>query len=875
MDDGSVEDGEVATLRKTATKLVRASGELFPAEHLSKALKGVESAVVRPAITRLEAESGASAATGSADARKQRLRAQCGALHRQLVDKKANEDGFLSNVMTFFREEDAKAMNHRMQIQDQLDQFEELRAHQAQQAKEEEALKACLELMVLYAEDAKSRNTFLIDTLTQLLSCQPTMLPGNPPDDTLVQSWGLAAQAAYIRLVNDCQFCLEKMLARRNMFLDRLEDSKKENKEHALQMAVLMQTTTNSREVLDEYKRRYFWDSITHSFKPPSRRIGETGEASSSKPQPAAHSRPLPSPPPQPGLALPLRSGEPMPEVQEPMPSPRTPSEASPSPRPQQESLPSLPEEQHPPPADQSQDSPAPASVDPASPSEGSFSRSAALASEGFTPPKGSSPEHSRSPPPSQVLLEPIAVPSLPPPPPLPLPRVSDGEGAATAHAAQAAQAAMRCQRHTYSLGSQPSRMYPQGCVSFSPPGVVMKPAGAPTFSGWQVAQLPGHGSSYLPEQVVPQPRRHLAYSPPPRQWQQLSAASPRLPSPVPPPRWTYVSPRRSTRSTSAGADSACRARGRHSSFEPRTHGQSMLGAAAQASLPGSMLCPTPGSAWSGSMHCPAPPPALGHILGVRSGSAAYPPGQARPPEPIERRGRSPVPARRVVLAPQQVPQAAQPLAPRLCSQSPPRQVYLVRSPSPVSQACITPRGTSPTLAQSSSYVLPVTRGSAPPMVGRGRASGRTPSPCYPARMAKVSTSPCNIAASGEGVLLTPRYAGAVPPAASVQGTHVPDATIVARGRSPGLVAVAPSNPQYCVRQGASCAVRSPTPPAAVVAAATPRTGSPVFVRYHLQPRTGGAGPQILPAQALSVQAPMVHGPCSVTMTSANNLRAG
>ncbi|CAE7843513.1 unnamed protein product, partial [Symbiodinium necroappetens] len=229
---------------------------------------------------------------------------------------------------------------------------------------------ACLELMVLYAEDAKSRNTFLIDTLTQLLSCQPTMLPGNPPDDTLVQSWGLAAQAAYIRLVNDCQFCLEKMLARRNMFLDRLEDSKKENKEHALQMAVLMQTTTNSREVLDEYKRRYFWDSITHSFKPPSRRIGETGEASSSKPQPAAHSPPLPSPPPQPGLALPLRSGEPMPEVQEPMPSPRTPSEASPSPRPQQESLPSLPEEQHPPPADQSQDSPAPASVDPASPSE-------------------------------------------------------------------------------------------------------------------------------------------------------------------------------------------------------------------------------------------------------------------------------------------------------------------------------------------------------------------------------------------------------------------------------------------------------------------------------------------------------------------------
>ncbi|CAE7783164.1 unnamed protein product, partial [Symbiodinium pilosum] len=72
-----------------------------------------------------------------------------------------------------------------------------------------------------------------------------------PPDQSLAQSWGLAVQAAYIRMVNDCGFCLEKMMARRNMFLDRLEDSKKENKEHALQMAVLMQTTTNSRELLD------------------------------------------------------------------------------------------------------------------------------------------------------------------------------------------------------------------------------------------------------------------------------------------------------------------------------------------------------------------------------------------------------------------------------------------------------------------------------------------------------------------------------------------------------------------------------------------------------------------------------------------------
>ncbi|CAE7475652.1 unnamed protein product [Symbiodinium natans] len=230
MDDGSVEDGEVAALRETATKLVRATGELFPAERLAKALKGVEAAVARPPLTHREATNGG-ITSGPSDARKQRLRTQCGVLHRQLLDKKANEDSFLSNVMAFFREEDSKAMSHRMQIQDLMDQLEELRAHQAQQSQEEEALKACLDLMVLYAEDSKSRNTFLIDTLTQLLSCQPSALPGVPPDESLVQSWGLAVQAAYIRMINDCQFCLEKMLARRNMFLDRLEDSKKENKD--------------------------------------------------------------------------------------------------------------------------------------------------------------------------------------------------------------------------------------------------------------------------------------------------------------------------------------------------------------------------------------------------------------------------------------------------------------------------------------------------------------------------------------------------------------------------------------------------------------------------------------------------------------------
>ncbi|CAE7783182.1 unnamed protein product, partial [Symbiodinium pilosum] len=233
------------------------------------------------------------------------------------------------------------------------------------------------------------------------------------------------------------------------------------------------------------------------------------------------------------------------------------------------------------------------------------------------------------------VLLEPITVPLLPPPPPMPMPRASGGSASAT-------QAAMRCQRQTYSLQPPASRMHPQGRVSCSPPRVVMQ-AAASNFSSWQFGTMPLHATSYQPEQLAhQQPQRHLAYSPPPRQlprqWQQVSASS-RLPSPVAPQRWTYVSPRRSAPAPSmpnvahpGPAHQGCRARGRHSSFEPRMPAnQPGLCApapfAGQQSLPGSMLCPSPGSAWSGSILCPAPPPALSRVLGLSSGSAAYPPG--------------------------------------------------------------------------------------------------------------------------------------------------------------------------------------------------------------------------------------------------------
>ena len=51
---------------------------------------------------------------------------RCHCRLRNLV-RKANEDGFLSNVMTFFREEDAKAMNHRTLLMVGFDWFSRIR----------------------------------------------------------------------------------------------------------------------------------------------------------------------------------------------------------------------------------------------------------------------------------------------------------------------------------------------------------------------------------------------------------------------------------------------------------------------------------------------------------------------------------------------------------------------------------------------------------------------------------------------------------------------------------------------------------------------------------------------------------------------------
>ena len=125
-------------------------------------------------------------------------------------------------------------------------------------------------------------------------------------------------------------------------------------------MAVLMQTTTNSRELLDEwlgfflalshqrddatkvtrchkllsydasrgsresessmrYKRRYFWDSITHSFKPltrgPADAARDVAPSAPSEPSEPRMPEALPSSPPETlqlpsAPALPLRQAE-------------------------------------------------------------------------------------------------------------------------------------------------------------------------------------------------------------------------------------------------------------------------------------------------------------------------------------------------------------------------------------------------------------------------------------------------------------------------------------------------------------------------------------------------------------------------------------
>lgn len=103
--------------------------------------------------------------------------------------------------------------------------------------------------------------------------------------------------SSYQRLVDDFDTCTDDMFGRRNMFLDRLEDAKRENKEQALQMALLMQATTQAREKLDAFKRRYFWDTSSQSLSTPRPKLpvaDELGPPSVERKDPESHLEDLP-----------------------------------------------------------------------------------------------------------------------------------------------------------------------------------------------------------------------------------------------------------------------------------------------------------------------------------------------------------------------------------------------------------------------------------------------------------------------------------------------------------------------------------------------------------------------------------------------------
>lgn len=107
-------------LRATATRLIRGVDELFPRQHVERALSKVELSSVDP--DRL---------AGGADRddleellrrppewRKRKLRAECGLLSKQLQEKKSSEENFLKNMMTFFKDEDGKSIALRNSTED-------------------------------------------------------------------------------------------------------------------------------------------------------------------------------------------------------------------------------------------------------------------------------------------------------------------------------------------------------------------------------------------------------------------------------------------------------------------------------------------------------------------------------------------------------------------------------------------------------------------------------------------------------------------------------------------------------------------------------------------------------------------------------------
>lgn len=98
--------GGLLELRATATKLIRGVDELFPKQHIEKALSKVEQITPRDC----EDDDVELLLRRPPEWRKRKLRAECRLLQQQLQEKKASEEAFLKNMMTFFKDEDGKSI---------------------------------------------------------------------------------------------------------------------------------------------------------------------------------------------------------------------------------------------------------------------------------------------------------------------------------------------------------------------------------------------------------------------------------------------------------------------------------------------------------------------------------------------------------------------------------------------------------------------------------------------------------------------------------------------------------------------------------------------------------------------------------------------
>eukprot|EP00435_Cladocopium_sp_Y103_P075225 s5_g55.t1 len=98
--------GGLLELRATATKLIRGVDELFPKQHIERALSKVEQITPRDC----EDDDVELLLRRPPEWRKRKLRAECRLLQQQLQEKKASEEAFLKNMMTFFKDEDGKSI---------------------------------------------------------------------------------------------------------------------------------------------------------------------------------------------------------------------------------------------------------------------------------------------------------------------------------------------------------------------------------------------------------------------------------------------------------------------------------------------------------------------------------------------------------------------------------------------------------------------------------------------------------------------------------------------------------------------------------------------------------------------------------------------